>query len=139
MSGGRTAEQQKEVHGVIAGIGTDIVEIARIAKALRRYGDAFLERILSPDECALALTYAESRRSEFAAGRFALKEAMAKASGLGLARLGMSSVDIRTMDRGLAVRFTTSDHPLGSEGISWHLSISHTKDVAFAVAVLERS
>ncbi|KPV44986.1 holo-ACP synthase [Alicyclobacillus ferrooxydans] len=123
---------------MIAGVGTDIVEVPRIAKAYERYGDAFLRRILSTGEFALARTYAESRRVEFTAGRFALKEAMAKASGLGLARLKMAFVDVRTTDRGLAVEFTASDHPLSATDVNWHLSISHTNDIAFAVAVLER-
>jgi holo-[acyl-carrier protein] synthase len=72
---------------VIYGIGTDLVEIARIAAALERFGDRFVERILGPQERARY----EARRARsarrgvaFLATRFAAKEAVSKAIGLGL-------------------------------------------------------
>jgi holo-[acyl-carrier protein] synthase len=72
---------------VIYGIGTDLVEIARVAAALERFGDRFVERILGPQERARY----EARRARsarrgvaFLATRFAAKEAVSKAIGLGL-------------------------------------------------------
>jgi holo-[acyl-carrier protein] synthase len=72
---------------VIYGIGTDLVEIGRIAAAVERFGDRFAERILGPQERA---NY-ERRRARsarrglaFLATRFAAKEAVSKAIGLGL-------------------------------------------------------
>ncbi|MBK9245937.1 MAG: holo-ACP synthase [Burkholderiales bacterium] len=72
---------------MIYGIGTDLVEIARIAAALERFGDRFVERILGPQERARY----EARRARsarrgvaFLATRFAAKEAVSKAIGLGL-------------------------------------------------------
>jgi holo-[acyl-carrier protein] synthase len=66
---------------VIVGIGTDLVDIRRIERALARHGDRFANRIFTPVERALA-----ERRSNPAATyakRFAAKEACAKALGTG--------------------------------------------------------
>ncbi|UCG97321.1 MAG: holo-ACP synthase [Burkholderiales bacterium] len=72
---------------MIYGIGTDLVEIGRIAAAVERFGERFVDRILGPLEKARY----ESRRARsasrglaFLATRFAAKEAVSKAIGLGL-------------------------------------------------------
>jgi len=72
---------------VIYGIGIDLIEIQRIAAACARHGDRFAQRILGPDE--LERYGARRRRSEsrglaFLATRFAAKEAISKALGLGM-------------------------------------------------------
>ena len=65
-------------------IGTDIVEIKRIADALERQGDKFVQRILTESEIA---EFRESANSvAFLAKRFAAKEAIAKALGTGIGR-----------------------------------------------------
>lgn len=67
---------------LIIGIGTDICEIERIADAMERQGERFRKRICSERELKLA-----ARRTEqvtFYAGRFAAKEACAKALGTGI-------------------------------------------------------
>jgi holo-[acyl-carrier protein] synthase len=72
---------------MIYGIGTDILEIERLEAVLARRGDAFVERILGPNERAIF----ERRRAKvarrglsFLATRFAAKEALSKALGLGM-------------------------------------------------------
>jgi holo-[acyl-carrier protein] synthase len=72
---------------VIYGVGTDLVEIGRVAAAVDRFGERFVDRILGPQE---KLRY-EARRARsssrglaFLATRFAAKEAVSKAIGLGL-------------------------------------------------------
>ncbi len=72
---------------MIYGIGIDLIEIDRIAQARTRHGDRFVQRILGPDE--LERYEARRRRSEarglaFLATRFAAKEAVSKALGLGM-------------------------------------------------------
>ena len=62
---------------MIYGIGTDIVEVARIADALTRFGEAFARRILTDREW-LAFEQS-STKPRFLAKRFAAKEAFAKA------------------------------------------------------------
>ncbi len=72
-------------------IGTDIVEIARIADLLERQGERFVERILSPSE---KLKYqSHSNGVAFVAKRFAAKEAIAKALGTGIGH-GVSFQDM---------------------------------------------
>jgi len=72
---------------VIFGVGTDLVEIARIAAAFERFGDRFVDRILGPEERRRydARRARSARRGlAFLATRFAAKEAVSKAVGLGL-------------------------------------------------------
>jgi len=60
--------------------GVDIVSVARIEKALSRFGEQFVARILTPEEDAL---YRKRKDSvQFLAGRFAAKEAIYKAAGI---------------------------------------------------------
>jgi holo-[acyl-carrier protein] synthase len=72
-------------------IGTDIVEIARIATLLERQGERFIDRILSPSEKLQYL--AHSNAVAFVAKRFAAKEAIAKALGTGIGH-GVSFQDM---------------------------------------------
>ena len=65
-------------------IGTDIVEIQRIASALERQGDKFLQRILTKSE--IVEYQARVNSVAFLAKRFAAKEAIAKALGTGIGR-----------------------------------------------------
>ncbi len=72
---------------MIYGIGTDIVQISRVAAALARNGDRFAEKILGPEE--LVKFHArrakhEARGLRFLATRFSAKEAFSKAIGLGM-------------------------------------------------------
>lgn len=68
---------------MIYGIGVDVLESARVARTLERYGTRFIEHLLMPAEHAqLALT---ARRERFLAMRFAAKEAIVKALGTGFA------------------------------------------------------
>lgn len=65
-------------------IGTDIVEIQRIASALERQGDKFVQRILTKSE--IVEYQARGNSVAFLAKRFAAKEAIAKALGTGIGR-----------------------------------------------------
>ena len=68
---------------MIFGIGVDVLETARIARTLERFGSRFVEHLLLPEEQAqLART---QRRERFVAMRFAAKEAIVKAMGTGFA------------------------------------------------------
>ena len=66
----------------IFGIGTDIVNIKRMEKLLRRNGDAFKKKIFSKNE----IIYCEKKKNPypFYAKRFAAKEALSKALGTGI-------------------------------------------------------
>ena len=69
---------------MVIGVGTDLMEIARIAQSVDRFGDRFLHRVFTPREIA----YCRARRTaaESFAARFAAKEAAAKALGTGISR-----------------------------------------------------
>ena len=67
---------------MIFGIGTDIVEIDRIAKVIARHGERFTEYILTESEIAEAARRGD--RISYIAGRWAAKESVAKSLGCGL-------------------------------------------------------
>jgi holo-[acyl-carrier protein] synthase len=69
---------------MIIGLGSDIVDIRRIARVIDKYGERFLDRIFTPAERAKA--DARATRIETYAKRFAAKEACAKALGTGFRR-----------------------------------------------------
>ena len=67
---------------MIFGIGTDVVEIGRIERALERWGGRFAERVLCPPE--LARFQKHRQPAAYLAKRFAAKEAFTKALGTGI-------------------------------------------------------
>lgn len=77
---------------MIAGIGTDIVEIARIEAALSRHQDRFLNRLLTDQERSYWSEHGS--RVESLAGLWAAKEAVAKALGTGFRQFGLTDLEI---------------------------------------------
>jgi holo-[acyl-carrier protein] synthase len=72
---------------LIYGIGTDICDITRIAKALERHGERFAQRVLGPHEIEVfrvRRAKVEARGVAYLATRFSAKEAFSKAIGLGM-------------------------------------------------------
>lgn len=68
---------------MIFGVGTDLVELARVQQTLKRFGDHFVERLLMEEEREL---FERTRhKARFLAMRFAGKEATVKAMGTGFA------------------------------------------------------
>jgi holo-[acyl-carrier protein] synthase len=128
---------------VIIGIGHDLVEIARIERILRgSAADKFIRRILADEEIGLAPAGGR-RLSEYAAGRFAVKEAVAKAFGCGIGA-AVRFVDIIVLPDRLGKPVCTLSarawERLGLDpsetGI--HVAITHERGFASAVAVAER-
>lgn len=78
---------------MIAGIGVDIAELARIEDLAQRYGERFVNRILTPLERA---EYARrGRPASYLASRFAAKEAVSKALGTGIGKqLSFQSIQV---------------------------------------------
>jgi holo-[acyl-carrier protein] synthase len=122
----------------IVGLGLDVVELSRVARLLERHGQRFIERICAPQEL-------EPRKGEalvqHLGGLFAAKEATLKALGTGWAQgLGFRDVEVSRGSRGapsarLHGAAAARGQQLGVQRI--HLSISHERDYAAAVAVLE--
>ncbi len=69
---------------MILGLGTDIVDIRRIDRALSRWGERFIDRVFTDVE--RQRSEARGQRAASYAKRFAAKEACAKALGTGFRR-----------------------------------------------------
>lgn len=124
---------------MIFGIGTDIVEYARIEMMWARYGVRFAERVLSERE--FPVFKSSSHAARFLAKRFAAKEAFAKAVGSGL-RDPVSLRRISITHDGLGKPVLQFDEVLRTHlaqlGISaHHLSISDERNMIVAFVVLE--
>jgi holo-[acyl-carrier protein] synthase len=124
---------------MIVGTGIDLAEVPRIADAIERFGERFLQRVFTEAE----RRYCDSKanRMERYAGRFAAKEAAMKAIGTGW-RGGVSWTDfeVRRQPGGrptIVFHGKASDFAskLGVKNVA--LSITHTKDTAMAQVILE--
>ena len=83
----------------IFGIGTDIVNIKRMDRSLKKYGVNFKNRIFSKNE----ISYCEKKKnsSAFYAKRFAAKEAFSKALGTGIRKgIDLKNIEIRNNSYG---------------------------------------
>lgn len=125
---------------MIFGIGTDIVEVARIEDSLARFGDAFALRILNEREW---LAFSQSQtQARFLAKRFAAKEAFAKALGTGLrAPATFQNIGVVHDDMGKPMLDLAPELQalLDKQGIHYtHLSVSDEKALAAAFVVLEK-
>jgi holo-[acyl-carrier protein] synthase len=121
---------------MIVGIGTDIVAIERIRKALSRRGEALAARLLSEDEFQDFVRHVNPER--FLAKRFAAKEAALKALGTGL-RHGLRWSDIAVghePDGKPVLHFSGRAAALAAAHRS-HLSISDEQDYAVAFVIME--
>jgi holo-[acyl-carrier protein] synthase len=118
--------------------GVDIIELDRIHRALERYGTRFLDRLYTPEEIA---RYGE-RLPELAA-RFAAKEAVSKALGVGINHMsahgiGWREVEVLPDSLGKPVlNLTGRARQLAQEqGLrQWAISLSHSRDYAVAFVV----
>lgn len=124
---------------MIFGVGTDMVEVKRVERLWRRYGERFAQRILMPEELML---FGRSRQPvRFLAMRFAAKEAVVKALGTGF-RYGMwvrdtgSIPDVR--GRPLVVFSERGRTVCSGLGVTRaHVSLSDEAGMVLAFAVAE--
>ncbi len=123
--------------GLVTGIGMDIVEVARVDKAVAR--ESFVSRVFTPAE----ITYCRSRGKQAVqsfAARFAGKEAILKAFGTGLRGGSLTELEILPDELGcpqvsLKGYFADFARKKGIKSI-W-LSLTHTKEYAAAQCVME--
>jgi holo-[acyl-carrier protein] synthase len=124
---------------MIYGVGTDVVEIARIEQALGRFGERFATRILCPPE--LERFRKHRLPANYLAKRFAAKEAFTKALGTGInAPANWHGVWVRNLPSGKPVlEFSDALNKLLSQrGVaSSHLSLTDERGVAMATVILE--
>ncbi len=123
---------------MIYGVGTDIIEVDRIRKFIQK-GDAFKQRVWTPAE----IEYCDSHRdpAPFFAARFSAKEAFVKALGTGFIKgIGFNQIEVYhdELNKPLIRLSGTAKEFADEKGITQiHLSISHVKDWANAIAILE--
>ena len=129
---------------MIYGIGTDIVEVARIEASIEQFGEEFAKRILAESEFTnyLDLEFKDLHiKSRFLAKRFAAKEAFAKALGTGLrAPATFQNVAVSHDDLGKPILILAAELQalLQTKNITQtHISISDEKNLAAAFVVLE--
>lgn len=124
---------------MIRGVGTDVVSIDRIGRAMERFGDRFVDRILTPGE--RERFEGTKLKASHLAKRFAAKEAFAKAIGTGIRtpfRWHAISVGRDARGKpGLVPSPAMADH-LASLGVTHaHVSLTDDAGVAVAFVVLE--
>lgn len=124
---------------MIYGVGTDIVEVARLAKMYERHGEDAVEKLLAPAERD---DFAAVRdKGRYLAKRFAAKEAFAKALGTGV-RAPVSLNDIAVTHDELGKPVLAYGGALAeliqARGLAAHLSLSDESAYAVAFVVLEQ-
>lgn len=112
-------------------LGIDIIEIDRIEKIIQEFGDIFLKKVFSEEE--IKYCKAKAKPSQHFAARFAAKEAIAKALGMGFKN--------NLMLRDIEVRNDLNGKPhvyfRGIKDDRFLISISHSNSHVVAVALLE--
>lgn len=124
---------------MIVGIGVDIVESERVARAVEKFSRRFLERIFTPGELAYCRCY--RRPGACYAARFAAKEAVFKALGTGLARgVRWWEVEVKNLPGGTPEVVLSGKTAALAKERGVHrvfLSLSHSKTEAVAFVILE--
>lgn len=127
----------------IAGIGTDLLRVARIERIYARHGERFVQRVLGPDE---QLVHERRRQRDprrgilYLATRFAAKEAFSKAIGLGI-HMPMAWSRVQILNR----RGGAPEIHLAGPLADWydarfgvaHVSMTDEADIVAAFVVVE--
>ena len=121
---------------MILGVGTDIIEIERIKKAIERT-PKFLEKAFTEKE--IELFKSKAMKAEIIAGNFAAKEAISKAIGRGFRGFAFNDLEVLRDELGKPI-VNISDKVkefLEYEEVIFHISISHNKTCAIAFVTME--
>ena len=122
---------------MIVGVGCDIIEIERIARAIKR--ESFIQRVFTAKEAAYCQSRGQQAAASFAAG-FAAKEAVLKALGTGLREGSLQEIAVANDALGkplvqLSGHFAALSRQLGVKNIQ--ISLSHSRDFAVAYVIME--
>ena len=124
---------------MVVGIGIDVVETARLTRALRAQGRRFEEQVFTPSE--LADSAARKDRIQALAGRFAAKEACLKALSTGLFDgITLRQAEVVCGEAGapqLRLTGALAERAQRRGVRSIFVSVTHERSVAAAVVVLE--
>lgn len=122
---------------MIVGVGCDIIEIERIARAIK--SESFIRRVFTADEAAYCQRRGQQAAASFAA-RFAAKEAVLKALGTGLREGSLQEIAVDNDGLGkplvqLSGHFAMLAKQLGVKNIQ--ISLSHSRELATAYVIME--
>jgi holo-[acyl-carrier protein] synthase len=121
---------------MIKGLGTDIIEIARIEKSIEEHAHHFLSRVFTENERAYCQKFKIS--APHFAGRFAAKEAIAKALGTGFGEsLSWQDIEILGEESGKPTVTLSAKANKSFQNPNIFISISHSSSHATAVAIWE--
>lgn len=129
---------------MILGTGVDILDIRRVKKAYDKFGSKFADRILSHYEREKFDNLdSQTLKINFLAKRFAGKEAVLKAAGIGFRNVSWHAISITNDDKGKpSVMISQSLQNIllkrfADTGLAVHISLSDEKEYCVAFAVLE--
>lgn len=121
---------------MIYGLGTDIIEIKRIFKAIDRHGNRFIEHLFTESEIHYCKKYQDP--IPHFAGRFAAKEAILKALGTGLkSPISWHDIEIKNDANGKPQIYLSEKLKKLFPKLAIYLSISHCETYATATAIAE--
>lgn len=117
----------------ILGLGTDIVEVNRIEKAINKTS-GFLTKVFTAKE----IEYCESKPNKYEryAGRFCAKEAISKALGTGVRNFSLCDIEINNDSLGKPEVNLIGELKDKKDKIEIHLTISHCKEYGTATAII---
>ena len=127
----------------IYGIGTDLIQVSRVAAVMTRTNGRFAEKVLGPDE--LRVYHGRRARSEarglaYLATRFSAKEAFSKAIGLGM-HWPMTWRALQTLNEASGKPFVVASGELAAwlaeRGIRASVTLSDERDYAVSFVVAE--
>lgn len=129
-------QTQALARGAHLSLGVDLVEVARIEESLRRFGQAFTNRLFTPAEVAYAQA-APGQCAERLAARFAAKEATLKAVGLADAGVGWRDMEVyRAASGACEMRLHGKAAELAHQAGMSELVLSLSHDGGWAVAIV---
>jgi holo-[acyl-carrier protein] synthase len=124
---------------MIVGTGIDICEVHRIRESIERFGDRFLRRCFTARE--IAYCQSKANFAERFAARFAAKEAAMKALGTGLSQgISWQHLEVGHAPGGRPTLLLTERAAEIAKRLAanhTHLSLTHVRDQAVAMVVLE--
>lgn len=124
---------------MIYGVGTDLIEIARVARVLQRFGERFARRILCEPE--FKRFRAHRNPAAYLAKRFAAKEAFTKALGTGIHAPanwhGMWVINLRSGKPELEFSIELKKFLENRQIRRTHLSLTDEREIACATVILE--
>lgn len=119
----------------IIGIGVDIIEIERVAQAIQRHGNTFIDKLFTKKEQAQK---GDKQTNLFYAGRFAAKEAVVKALGTGFRGITWKDIEIFNDPTGKPTVLLSQTQAIRFDNPKLLITISHSKEHACAFCVWEK-